>query len=343
MRVLMGLPRRTEENETFHPATDPLLRPARGEGFLALLADVRTVELMEAVRDATLAREELITRLEFGGSAFDRRMSQLTQMGVIVTRPTPRDHRRREYRLAHNGRDLLEIGEELAQAAASLAQNGRLNALLVKVVADPWDRTIVRVLLEAPQQFNELLRLAHGTWRPDGAGRSSTKLTPAGLSLRLERLEQLGLVSRLPAPRRGAALYGLDDCIWRLGRVALRSALWRWRWTPACVPRMAGDLPALVRMLAPRVRAVDEEEIRVVLHVDTPPGRDGWPDVVVSLIDGRMTVPELTLSDPQARTSATPSAWCEAMLSGEFDAVAIEGDAASARTVLTGLASALDA
>ncbi len=338
----MGLSRRTGENETFHPATDPLLRPARGEGFLGLLADARAVELMEAVRDATLAREELMTRLEFGGSAFDRRMSQLTQMGVIITTPTLRDHRRREYRLAHSGRDLLEIGGELAQAAASLdAQSGRLNALLVKVVADPWDRTIVRILLEAPQPFNELLRLAHGTWHPDGAGRS-TKLAAAGLSLRLERLEQLGLVSRLPAPRRGAALYALGDDIWRLGRVALHSALWRWRWTPTSVPRMAGDLPGLVRMLAPRVRVADETEIRVVLHVDAPPESNGWPDVVVSLIDGRMTVPELTLSDPHARASAAPRAWCEAMLSGEFNTVAIDGDAGSARTVLISLVSALN-
>jgi DNA-binding HxlR family transcriptional regulator len=310
---------------------------------LGLLADARTVGLMRAVRDCPLGREELISRLDFGGSAFDRRVNRLTQMGVFIARQAAHDHRHREYLLTHCGRNLLEIGEELALAAASLdTQSGRLGAALVKVVADPSDRAIMRVLLEALRPFSELLRLAHGSWRTDGA-RRSTRLTPAGLSLRLERLEQLGLARRWPAPRRGAALYGPGDDLWRLGRVVLRSALWRWRWTPACVPRMAGDLPGLARMLAPRVRAAGGEEIRVVLHVDAPPGRDGWPDVVVSLIDGRMTVPELTLSDPHARASATPPAWCEALLSGEFDAVAIDGDAASARTVLTGLASVLHA
>jgi DNA-binding HxlR family transcriptional regulator len=296
---------------------------------------------MEAVRGGAITREKLITQLEFGGSAFDRRMSRLTQMGVLVARATPRDRRHKEYLLAHCGRDLLEIGGELALASASLnTQSGRLNALLVKVVADPWDRTIVRVLLEAPQPFNELLRLAHGTWRPDSTGRS-LKLTAAGLSLRLERLDLLGLVSRLPAPRRGAALYTLGDDIWRLGQVALRSALWRWRWTPTSVPRMAGDLPGLIRMLAPRARVTDGAEIRVMLHVDAPSGRDGWPDVVVSVIDGRMTVPELTLNDPHARASAAPPVWCKAMLNGEFDAITIDGDAASARTVLASLASVL--
>ncbi len=321
----------------------PLDGPARGEGFLGLLADARTVELMRAVRDCPLGREELISRLDFGGSAFDRRVNRLTQMGVFIARQAAHDHRHREYLLTHCGRDLLEIGEELALAAASLdTQNGGLGAVLVKVATDPWDRAIVRVLLEASQPFNELLRLAHGTWHPDGR-RGSPRLTAAGLSLRLERLEQLGLASRSPAPRRGAALYGAGDELWRLGRVAVRSALWRWRWTPACVPRMAGDLPGLVRMLAPRVRGADGEEIRVVLHVDAPPGRDGWPDVVVSLIDGWMTVRELALNDSHARASATPRVWCEALLNGEFDAIAIDGDVASARTVLAGLALVLNA
>lgn len=325
-----------------HSATDPLQRPAFEYGFLRLLADARTVTLMDAVRDAPLAREELIARLEFGGSAFDRRMRRLTQMGVLVSRSKPRDRRRREYLLAHCGRELLEIGRELALVAASLdTQGNRLGTPLVKVVADPWDRAIMRVLLEGPQPFSELLRLARGTWCPDGV-RHSTRLTASGLSLRLERMEQLGLVGRLPARRRRAALYGLTEDVWRLGRVAVCSALWRWRWTPARAPRMSGDLPGLVRMLAPRVRTADGEEIRVMLHVDAPEGSDGWPDVVACLTDGRMTVTKLTLSGPNARARATPAAWCEALLSGEFDAITIDGDVASAHTVVAALASVLD-
>jgi DNA-binding HxlR family transcriptional regulator len=295
---------------------------------------------MSAVRETALEREELLRRLAFGGSAVDRRMNRLIQMGVLVAKSTTRDRRRKEYLLAHCGRDLLEIGEEIARAAASLDTQSGLGGVFAKVVADPWDRAIMRVLLEAPQSFSELLRLAQSAWHPNGARRSA-RLTASGLSLRLERLEQLGLADRLPAPRRGAALYTLSEDIWRLGRVAVRSALWRWRWTPGRVPRMAGDLPGLVRMLAPCVRAAGAEEIRVVLHVDAPPETDGWPDVVVSLIDGRITVPELSLSDPHARASAAAPAWCEAMLGGEFGAIAVEGDDDSAHTVLTVLASVL--
>lgn len=325
-----------------YPATDPLHRPAFGDGLLELLADARTVALIDAVRHAPLVREELIARLGFGGSAFDRRMRRLTQMGVLVARPTPRDRRCKEYLLARCGRELLEIDRELALAAASLDTQGNcLGTTLVKVVADPWDRTIMRVLLEGPQPFNELLRLARATWRPDGV-RRPTRLTAPGLSLRLERLEQLGLVGGLPAPRRRAVLYALREDVWRLGRVAVCSALWRWRWASARVSRMSGDLAGLVRMLAPRVRTAHEEEIRVVLHVDAPDGRDGWPDVVVCLTDGRMTVPELTLSDPNARARATPAAWCEALLSGEFNAITFDGDVTLACIVLAALASVLD-
>jgi hypothetical protein len=71
---------------------------------------------MEAVRDGALEREELIARLEFGGSAFDRRLSRLKHMGVLVPRPTSDDRRRRAYLLAHCGRDLLEIGGDLSKA-----------------------------------------------------------------------------------------------------------------------------------------------------------------------------------------------------------------------------------
>jgi hypothetical protein len=104
---------------------------------------------------------------------------------------------------------------------------------------------------------------------------------------------------------------------------------------------MAGDLSGLVRMLAPRVRATEELQIRVVLHVITPPTMDPWPRVVVCLTDGRMSLPELTLTDPDAHARATPRVWLESLLSGEFDAIAVEGEATAAHAVLAGLAAVL--
>ena len=323
------------------PAAPPLDGPVRGDGFLALLAHARVVALLNALRDAPLERGELIARVGFEGSAFDRRISRLTQMGLIVPMAMPDDQRRKGYQLAHCGRDLLAIDAELEFALTGFAARGDdLKTLLVKAISDPWDRAVTRVALEARQPFKELLRMTHGTWRPEGERRSS-QLGAAALTTRLRRLQRLGLVDRQPAPRQGATLYGPGEDLWRLGRVAALLALWRWNWTPGSVPRMAGDLSGLVRMLAPRVRVAEEAETRVVLHTLAPPGMDGWPDVVVCLTDGRISMPELTLIDPDARASAAPRAWCEALLGGDFDAIEIDGETASAHAVLAALAAVL--
>lgn len=83
--------------------------PARGDGFLALLADARIVALMDGVRDAPLERDDLIAHVGLEGSAFDRSMRELTDRGLIVRMGMPDDHRRKGYHLAHCGRDLLAM------------------------------------------------------------------------------------------------------------------------------------------------------------------------------------------------------------------------------------------
>lgn len=324
-----------------HSATDPLQRPAYRGGFLGLLADPRTVALMEGLRDAPLDREQLVAQVGFDGSAFDRSMRRLTHMGLVVAMVVPDDRRRREYQLARCGRDLLVIDAELERAMAGIAAQGDdLKTLAARTVSDSWDRAVTRVVLEAPQPFGELLRTARGTWQPDTERRHS-RLSAATLTMRLARLQRLGLIDHQPAPPQGAALYRPGEEIWRLGRVAALSALWRWDWTPDCVPRMAGDLSGLVRMLAPRVRAIEAPQIRVVLHVIAPPTMDPWPHVVVCLSDGRMSLPELTLTDPDAHARATPRVWLESLLGGELDAITVEGEATAAHAVIAGLAGVL--
>lgn len=324
-----------------HPTTDPLQCPAHGHGFLRLLADPRMVALMDGLRDAPLKREQLIARVGFDGSAFDRSMRRLTQMGLVVATVVPDDRRRRWYHLAHCGRDLLVIDAELERAVAGTAAHGHdLKALAAKAISDSWDRAVTRVVLEAPQPFGELLRTARGTWQPDTERRHS-RLNAAALTMRLARLQRLGLIDHQSAPPQGAALYRPGEEIWRLGQVAALSALWRWNWTPDCVPRMAGDLSGLVRMLAPRVRATGAPLIRVVLHVIAPPTMDPWPDVVVCLTDGRMSLPELTLTKPDAHAHATPRVWLESLLSGKLDAITVEGEATAAHVVIAGLAAVM--
>lgn len=318
----------------------PLDGPARGTGFLALLADGRTVALMEAARDGWLERAELEERLGYCGKAFGGRVGRLERMGLLVGRPLARDRRKREWLLADCGRELLEIGAEVALVAAVVDASAG-GALLRKSAADPWDRAIVRLLLDAPQQFNALLRLLHGIAHT-GVQARPRQLDSTGLSRRLGRLEQLGLVCRQPAPRRGAALYAPGEHAVRLGRVTVRWALWRWIWTPEHVPRPAGDLLGLVKLLAGHAHvAADAGEAVVLLHVRPPEGVDGWPDVVVALAGGRISVLDARIGEPHARVRLSPRTCCEALLSGDFDGAEIEGDAAPARLLLAGLAAAL--
>lgn len=319
--------------------TPTLDGPARGSGFLSLLRRTRCVALMNGLRDAPLEHDDLIADVGFEGSAFDRPMRRLTDMGLIVRMAMPDDHRRKGYHLAHCGRDLLEIDAALKAAMAGFVVQKRISkTLLVKSISDPWDRAIIRVVLEASQQFSDLLRTAHGAWRPTGATHSA-QLSAAALNRRLDRLRRLGLVAR----QSEAPLYEPGENLWRLARPAAQMARWRWRWTPESVPRMAGDLSGLVRMITLRVRLPQGTEIRVVLHVSAPPGMDDWPYVVVCVNDGRMSLPELTLPPSDARARATPHVWLEALLGGQFDAIEIEGKRTAAHTVLCGLAEVLGA
>lgn len=322
-----------------NPADQPLDGPARGEDFLALLRRTRCLALMNGVRDAPLERNELIAHVGFEGSAFDRPLRMLTGMGLIVRMVMPDDHRRTGYHLARCGADLLALDAALQTTAAGFEVQGKIGkALLAETISDPWDRAIIRVLLEARQQLSDLSVMAHGPWRPTGTSHRS-QLSEAALRRRLDRLCALGLVEH----QLERALYGPGRNVWRLGRIAALAASWRWRWTPENVPRMAGDLEGLMRMIAPRVQLPQEREIRVVLHVSAPPGRDGWPDAVVSVIEGRTSVSAATLQTPDAHAYATPEVWLQAFLSGNLDAIEIEGERAAAHAVLPAVSEILRA
>ena len=317
--------------------------PSRdGQGFLGLLADARTVALMEALRDGPLDRAELEQRLGYGGKALGNRLSRLEEMGLLAVRRLHHDGRRREVLLSACGRELLGVGAELALTLGVLsARAGEFGALLAKSFADPWDRAIMRVLVGGSRLFSELLGLLD---IPAQAGMRAQprQLSSSALSLRLTRLERLGLVGRDQASRRDSALYVPGEHAWRLGRVSVRAALWRWRWTPERAPRMAGDLLGLVTLIDKHVRvAADAGKGVVRLHVRPPEGMDGWTDVPVALVRGHISVLHAPFGEPMARVQAFPEAWCEALLSGNFEGVEIEGDAGLARALLVGLADAL--
>lgn len=322
--------------QPFEPGSPSLDAPARGRNFLALLGDAGNVEIMRAVRADVLARDELISRLGYEGSSFDRRIRRLKERGLVLATEVADDRRRKAYRLARCGCDLLAVDAAVDRALDGFAvQLAGAKALLMKSVSDPWDRTVLRVSLSSPQRFNDLLRLARSTAPAHAA--QVAGLTVAGLKLRLARLQRLGLVVRGSA----SDLYQPGPNLWLLGRPAASMARWRWRWTPASVPRVAGDLAGLVRMIGGRARVPRALEVRIVMHVIPPPGMEAWPDVVVCLTDGRMTIPELTLEAPDAHMRATAPGWLDSLLDGAHDAIEVEGDPSAAQAVCRGLLDAL--
>jgi DNA-binding HxlR family transcriptional regulator len=328
-----------------HSPGDPLERPARGEGFLALLSDRRSVALLEAAGGGWLEPAELQLRLKYGGKAFEDRLGRLAEMGLLAERPAGGRHRRVvEYTLTRAGRELLEVHGELVAAAGALdALGGERGALLRKSIVDRWDGVSLRQIL-AGRQSIEQLRHVLPFLVPRHPGTPYRRAPLASVSGSLERLERLGLVGRQEWD--DDVLYEPGEHAWRLARPAATLARWHWRWTPEQVPWLAsGDLVGLVALIADRVRVPRELGPGfALLHAIPPEGMRGQADVWTVVNGGRISPPvSYMLKPPIARCDAHPWTWCEALLGGGFEGVQIEGDAEFARELLDGLAAALQA
>lgn len=318
-------------------------RTVQGEGGLRLLTDLRTTALLRAAEDGWRERGDLEERLGYGGKALGNRLARLEQMGLIAARSPEHDRRRRQWVLADGGRELLDVGDQIHELSRGVAAfDGHDDAiLLLRTLADTWDCAIMRLLLDGPQTFSALLRRLHGVGYVDAAGRPR-RLDQGGLTRRLRCLEQLGLVCRQPAPRRGAALYAIGESAPRLGRLSVTMARWYWRWTPADSPTLAGDLLGLMKLVADQVCIADEHGGgSVMLHVHPPEGMRGWSDAHVTLAHGRIAVLDLRLGDPDASVQGTPGAWCEALLNGDFAQLELAGDASLAEALLAASATTL--
>jgi len=309
-----------------------------------LLSDRRSVALLEAAGEGWLELSELQGRLHYGGKAFEDRLSRLAEMGLLAERPAGGANRRREYALTRAGRELLEVhGELLAVAGALDALGGERGALLRKSIVDRWDGVSLLQLLSGRQSVEQLRHVL--PFLVPRRGASYRRLGSASVSMRLERLELLGLVRRLPEPWHDEVRYEPGERAWRLARLSVALARWHWRWTPEQAPRLAGHLRGLAELIGERVRvARDLRPSYVMLHVIVPEGMEGWPDTLMAIGRGRISPHGIpSWSDPAAYCQAHPWTWCEALLSGDFDGVQIDGDAELARGLLDGLVAVLQA
>lgn len=308
----------------------------------ALLVDEDTTKLMLAARDGRpgwIARRTLATRTKVGERALGWRLAELVATGLLAERAAV-DRRTREYALAPAGEGLIEVRDEVLAAAAAIdASGGRRAELLRHSIRDHWDPVILRVLVATPHRFNDLLR--HCRAMASGPGPRDRRLEAGGLTSRLQRLEELGLVTHRPAERRGAVVYAPGPSLWRMARPALAASRWCSVYMPEQIPPMAGDLLGLVQMVFDRIPVVsDIPATAMVLYVDTPVGVWWSMDAALCVEEGRIHLLSAPPLNP-IRVHDTVRGWDEALLSGSFERLQIEGDPAVAQKVLAALATPL--
>ena len=320
---------------------DPTLDgPARGRAILAVLVDGRDVELLEAVR-AWADRGTLEYAVAYAGKPLSDRLTRLNEMGLLARRPAHGGRKGHEHGLTPAGEAALALRVHLAAAAGGLdAAHGERAKLLAASVRSRWDRIVGRVVLDGPQPFTEVLRAVRGLAR--SRGMAEPELDSAGLTRSLRRLEKLGLVAAEPSARRRSADYTRGPEMWRLARLSVAVSLWCCLHIPQRIPPLAGDLLGLVEMVIDRVSLDrDLDPATVVLHVRPPVGVPGWLDAPLCAEDGCLRVLPAAPRSPSAHVEGPLRSWCEALLGGDFDALAIVGDPATAHALLGAVAAAM--
>jgi DNA-binding HxlR family transcriptional regulator len=284
---------------------------AREEGILPVLKDRFAVAILLELGGQARKREELDARLPgLSRAGLTRRLSRLALLGLIEARPFADPRGRVRYALTERGSELL------------VALGGGRRA-----------RAVARALVEGPLSFAELSRrLPH--------------IPNAPLCRHLRRLDEAGVVRKRPADgsARGRPLYELTGDARRLGRLVLLIACWRARWMPGGAPPLFGDLQGLVHLVAPLGSVPSSVSGMCLLRQTLPSAARAWPDTYVSVGEGRLWPLPLALPGRvDARAEALPEVWCDALLSGRVDGVAVEGDRELMAAVLAGLAQALRA
>jgi len=300
--------------------------PEDGGGYFALLAQEPARGLLRELREGPLSLAELQARRGVAERTMRHRLEALERMGLLCRHPLAGDRRATGCALTEAG---LELALIMAEIEVVAARHG-LGSRLIEVIAERRRRLILRALIDGPRTFTELLRLVPG-------------LTHAALVRDLAALRAVGLAHERGGGRRGASLHEVTGLMAQLRRALLRSAGWRWRWTPHGAPRMAGDLAGLIRLSAPFVALGPTVSGRVELHVVPPAGgMRGWSDVEVSAAAGSISIVEFDAAGkPDARVQGTPLAWCEALCGAAAGGLGIDGEIALAEALLAGLVAAL--
>ncbi len=313
----------------------PVDGPGRlGNGYLALLADQRKLTIMRVLRRGPATSALLSRHL---GDLSERRVREhvrvLARDGIAVRLPGAWNSHRVAWGLSESGRELLDLYELIVRCERPL-RPARADAScwpLARVLADVRMRAVIRALAGGR------LTLAELQYQLPWIARNTLKRC-------LQRLLECGVL--LAHGAHGARRYELRRrARGPLALVALRGMYWRLRFTPEHPPLDAGDLPGVVMLLAPIVRApAGVHGICVMQALPDAVARVRWPDAHLSVLRGRIALlPAGSRHAPRARMRATSLVWCEAMLSGVSTGIEVEGDRTLADVALGALASPLRA
>jgi len=303
-----------------------------GGGYLGLLAEPRKLALMLALRARALTGATLALGVGLSERRVRGHMRVLAERGLAVRVQIAYRSHRVAWKLTEAGLKLLQLHDLISDCERRLRSACSASRSLVEVMGYAHVRAIVWALTVRALTLAELEHRLE--WIPHSTIEHGLQhLCESGLAL----ARGAGIGRRYELARRARGPLGL---------IALSGVRWRLLFTPEQPPPRADNLLGLAMLLEPVARVTADVHGICLMQVlpdsvvEGDPAR--WPDAYVSVRRGRISpLPTGSLEAPRARMWASDVVWCEALLSGDFSRIEIEGDRELALALLGALAAAL--
>jgi DNA-binding HxlR family transcriptional regulator len=309
------------------------MRQTAGQGrplgvpILERLAEEWTVPILRELRLGPLRPIELEERLPRAPhAAITRALRNMHAAGAVSRQRTGGLSPRADYALTDAGHRLTGIPAAAERWARNWSppDSGRRPAgrFALRLTADEPIRTI-------------LLALAGG---PLHAAALDEQLPHLQVSATRDRIAQLigaGILIRSDIDR--VPHYSLTPSARRLSLIGLLAGHWERGWI-AEMANDSGDLPGLLRLLAPVVQTPEPAAGVCKLHIATC--SDGQ-DIYLAADRGRLIALPAHTAPPEAQGFAPLEAWCDALLHSRLAGITTSGNAALMVAMLTSITSTL--
>jgi DNA-binding HxlR family transcriptional regulator len=298
-----------------------------GVPILRYLAEEWTVPVLHELSSGPLRPIELEERLPRAShSAIMRTLRDLRASGTASGHRTGGLSPRADYVLTEAGRHLGDIPVAAERWARNWSppDSGRRPAgrLALRLTADTTTRTILQSLADAPLPAIAL-------------DRHLARLRRTATRDRLVDLITAGILIRDDNHRQPH--YALTPSARRLSLIAMLAEHWERQWT-AEKATDSGDLPGLLRLLAPVVQTPKPIAGVCRLHIAATAAEH---DIYIVADHGRLAALPAHPNPPEAHGSAPPEAWCDALLHSRLAGISTSGNAALMATMLASVTSTL--